>query len=156
MHDAALCTHWPRLLGERTYKIEFEFERRPGIALSNCRKNRAAKRRVEQRRGEAAMHRANWIVVVEFRHTLEYGASLFDFNQVKAHELADRRIRHRAGDDCFQEAKAVVGFENFGRDDAVGLAAHNAPRFVPVSMHGLVVTVNLLGRGWSSAVLIPL
>ena len=81
----------------------------------------------EQRRGEAAVHRANWIVVVEFRYALEYGASLFGFNQVKAHEPADRRIRHRAGDDCFQEAKAVVGFENIGRDDAVGLAAHNAP-----------------------------
>lgn len=83
MHDAAFCAHRSRVLGERAYKIEFEFERRPGIALGNCRKNRAAKRGVEQRRGEAAVHRANWIVVVEFRYALEYGASLFGFNQVK-------------------------------------------------------------------------
>ena len=75
------------------------------------------------------MHSADRVVVAKFRHALKHRAALFDLDQMEAEQLADRRVRHRAVDDAFQETKAIVGFENIRRDDAVFLAAHNAPVF---------------------------
>jgi len=80
----------------------------------------------DARGSKAAVYRPDWVVVTKLRHALEHGASFFGFNEVKAHEFAERRIRYRAVDDRFQEAEPVIGFENVGRDYAVNLAGHNA------------------------------
>jgi hypothetical protein len=66
--------------------------------------------------------------VAKFRYALEYRATFFDFDQVKAQQLADRWMRDSSVDNPFQESKAVMGFENLWRNDAVGLGAHYAPR----------------------------
>jgi len=131
MHDASLRAHWPGILVEWSHEIEFQLQRCPRVPFANCRENRTAKCGIEQGRGEPCVHRSNGIVVAEFRHTLKDGAALFGFNQVKAHELADRWIWHPAVDDRLQELKAVVRFENIGRDYAVGLGAHSAPASLP-------------------------
>src|SRR5450759_464998 len=61
-----------------TVQVGFELERGPGMALGQRRKDRAAERGIEQRRREAGVHRADWVVMAELRDALEYRAAVFD------------------------------------------------------------------------------
>ncbi len=81
------------VLGQRPHEVQFDFERRPRFAFRDGREDRAAERRVEQRRGKAAVHGADWIVVAIVWHALEDRAAVCDFDQVRAEQLADQRMR---------------------------------------------------------------
>jgi hypothetical protein len=51
--------------------------------------------------------------MTKLRQPLEHGAAVFGVDQMKSEQLADRRLRQRAGDDRLGEAEPVIGFKDF-------------------------------------------
>ena len=54
------------------------------------------------------MHRADRIVVAEFRQALEHRLAVLGLHDVEAEQIGDRRLRQRAVDDGLEESEPVV------------------------------------------------
>src|SRR5207342_1701510 len=130
MHDAAFRANQTGVLAQGPHKIEFQLQRRPGVALGDRRKYRAAERRIEKGCRKSAVHGSDRVVMTKVRQAFKDRTPVFYLGQMKAHQLADRRIGQFAGDDRLEKRKAVVRFQNLRRDDAISLRAlvHAVPR----------------------------
>ena len=120
-----------RILGDRAHQVHLHLERRVDLALRQRGLDRARHARVEQRQREAAVHRADRIVMLELRHAFEHGLAGLDLDEVEAEQVGDRRLRQRAVDDGLEKSEPVV-FEIFSTGVTPMLRMSSTSRSIPV------------------------
>ena len=91
------------LVGHRAHEVHLDLQRRVAGARRQVRLHRAAHAAVEQRRGHAAMHGADRVVVPEFGRHLEAGITRRHLGETKAQRRGDRRRRQTAIGDASAE-----------------------------------------------------
>jgi len=99
VNHARFAAHFAVLAAERPDVVDLQLERRERTARRHHRVDRAAKRRVEQRGGKAAVRNTQSVVNGVGGRAGERDTSFLDLNQTKAEQRHHRRRWNPAGND---------------------------------------------------------
>src|SRR5688572_6117013 len=96
-----------RLGRDRPREVRLQLQRRPAGPRAGDRDEHRSHRRVEQRRREPGVHRADRVVVLFARDRLPHDPPRLDLGEARPEELRDGRVRKLAGEHPPEELEPV-------------------------------------------------
>src|SRR5471030_1580708 len=125
LYERAFGADLAGLEGDRAQVVDADVERGMAILLVERRHRGERHRRVEDRRGPAAMHRAQQIEGAKIGPADDHHAPRARLGDAEIERVADRDLRILAGDDALQVVESRSGALRRQPDTAVG--AHTIP-----------------------------